>query len=78
VILVDGIAHFSALFCQQIESSCSFISYNFNNSLQPDDVVEHIYRGAIALGLIFCPSGNTIVLGESLRRPFFIYPIANL
>jgi hypothetical protein len=30
------------LFCQQIESSCSFISYNFNNILQPDDMVEHI------------------------------------
>jgi hypothetical protein len=31
------------LFYQQIEGSCSFISYNFNNSLQPDDEVEHIY-----------------------------------
>jgi hypothetical protein len=59
----------SALFCPQIESSCSFISYNVNNSLQPDDVVEHIYRGAIAPGHIFCPSGRTIVLDDSLRRP---------
>jgi hypothetical protein len=52
------------LFCQQIESSYSFISYNFNNSLQPDDVVEHIYiyRDATAPGSIFCPGGRTVVL----------------
>jgi hypothetical protein len=31
------------LFCQQIESSGYFFSYNFSNSLQPGDVVEHIY-----------------------------------
>jgi hypothetical protein len=50
---MDGTAHLSALFCQQIEGSCSFISYNFNNSLQPDDAAEYIYRSAIALGLSF-------------------------
>jgi hypothetical protein len=48
-----GITHISALSCQQIEGSFSFISYNFNNSLQPDDAVEHIYRGATALGPSF-------------------------
>jgi hypothetical protein len=48
VVLIDGIAHLSALLFQQIESSCSLISYNFNNSLQSDDAVEHICRGAIA------------------------------
>jgi hypothetical protein len=68
----------SALFCQEIESSCSFISYNFNNSLQPDDVVKFIYRGAIAPGPVFCPGGRTIVLDNSLRRPFVIFLIANL
>jgi hypothetical protein len=36
--MIDGIAHLSALFCQQIEGSC-----NFNNSLKPDDTVEYIY-----------------------------------
>jgi hypothetical protein len=51
--LKAAIAHLSAFFCQQIERSCSFISYNFNNSLQPDDVVEHIFWGVIALGLSF-------------------------
>jgi hypothetical protein len=66
------------LFCQQIESSGSFISHNFNNSLQPDDAVEHIYRGVIAPGPIFCPSSRTIVLDDSLRRPFVIFSIVNL
>jgi hypothetical protein len=53
VVLIAGIVHLSALFCQQIEGSCSSISYNFNNSLQPDDAVGHIYRGAIAIGPSF-------------------------
>jgi hypothetical protein len=43
MVLKDGIEHRSALFCQQIESFGCFISYNFNNSLQSDDTVEHIY-----------------------------------
>jgi hypothetical protein len=66
------------LFCQKIEGSCSFISYNFSNSLQPDDAVEHIYRGAIAPGPVFCPGGKTIVLDNFLRRPFVVFPIVNL
>jgi hypothetical protein len=93
MVLIDGIAHLSTLFCQQIESSCGFISYNFNNSLQPDDVVEHIYiyctpiyiyiyiyiyRGAIATKPVFGPSGRIMVLDDSLRRPFIIFLIANL
>jgi hypothetical protein len=66
------------LFCQQIKSCCGFTSYNFNNSLQPDDAIEHIYWGTIAPGPVFCPSGRTIVLDDLLRRPFIIFPIANL
>jgi hypothetical protein len=66
------------LFCQQIEGSCNFISYNFNNSLQSDDAVEHIYRGGIAPGPIFCPGGSAIVLDDLLKRPFIIFLIANL
>jgi hypothetical protein len=65
------------LFCQQIESSCSFISHNFNNSLQPDDVVEQIYSGAIAPRPVFGPSGRTIVLDDSLTRPFIMFLIVN-
>jgi hypothetical protein len=68
----------SVLFCQQIEGSCSFISYNFNNSLQPDDTVKHIYRSAISPEPVFCPGGRTIELDDLLRGPFIILPIANL
>jgi hypothetical protein len=53
VVLIVGILHHSALLCQQIEGSCSFISYNFSDSLKPDDAVEDIFRGAIAPGASF-------------------------
>jgi hypothetical protein len=74
---MDGILHLSALCYQQIEDSCSFIGYNFNNSLLPDDALEFIYWGAIALGPVFCPDGRNIVLNDLLRRPF-IFSITNL
>jgi hypothetical protein len=38
---------------------------------------EHIYRGAIAPGPVFCPRGRTIVLDDLLRRPFVIFLIVN-
>jgi hypothetical protein len=50
------------LFCQQIEGSCSLISNNFNNSLQPDDAVEYIYRGVVTPRPVLHPGGRTIVL----------------
>jgi hypothetical protein len=78
MVLLDGIAHFSAFFCQQIESSGRFTSYNFNNSLQPDDVVLRICRVSITPGPIFCPSGRTIVLDDLLRKPFVIFLVADL
>jgi hypothetical protein len=53
VVLIASIVLVSALSCQQIEGSCSFITYNFNNSLQPDDTVEDIYEGLIASGPSF-------------------------
>jgi hypothetical protein len=76
--LIDSIAHLSALFYQKIEGSGSFISYNFDSSLQPDDVVEHVYRVTVAPGPVLCPGGRTIVLDDSLRRPFVILPSAYL
>jgi hypothetical protein len=72
------IAYLCMLPGQYVKGSCSFISYDFSDCLKPNSVVEHINQGAIAPGSIFCPSDRTIILNDSLRRPFIIFPIANL
>jgi hypothetical protein len=64
---------------QYVKGSCSFVSYNFNYHLEPNNAVEHINRGVIASRSIFYPSGRTIILNDSLGRPFIIfvkYPIS--
>jgi hypothetical protein len=66
------------LFGQQVKGICSFISYNFNYYLEPNNAVEHIDWGVITPESIFCPSGRIIILDDSLKRPFIILLIANL
>jgi hypothetical protein len=63
---------------QYVKGPYSFISYDFNYCLETNNVVKHINRGAIALESIFCPSGRTTILNDSLGRPVIILLISNL
>jgi hypothetical protein len=60
---------------QYVKGSCSFISYNFNYCLEPNNAVEHINWDVIGIGLIFCRSGRTIILNDSLSFIIFQLPI---
>jgi hypothetical protein len=76
--LIDDVAHLSALFCQVIESSSGFVSYNFNNSLQPDDAVKLYIQGCNNPRTHLLPTVRTIVPDDSLGKPFITFPIAKL
>jgi hypothetical protein len=76
--LVYCIAHLFVLVGQYVKGPCSFISCNFNYHLEPNNAVEQINQGVIVPGPIFCPSGKTIILDDSLRRPFIILAVADL
>jgi hypothetical protein len=75
MVLIDGVVHLSALFCQQIESSFEVLVII---SVTAYSLMQHIYRGMRVPRPIFVPSGRIIVLDDSLRRPFVIFLIVNV